>query len=476
MSDQERQFRISDLAHEDPVFGLLRSGRTAQGQNENVSPAEAVPTIEVLVRYFAGALPELDARAAEAALTRSRTGRAMARDVRRILDSLQVLTLSEVQAIAVAEVDSSASEAARTWIQVAHENLEALGQLMQPVNPASPANPADVASKPSAGVTAGSLIVPDSIDIWSVISSWGESRRREATALLSTLDAFSAQLRNSMRRSGPAFARGADLQTLSFHSAQNAECVLTQSYISASGDLQCVVQLTDSDGGEFYEVDGHVATLFLLSPSGAGRRAVGASRVKRGRAIWTIPHIGEMLGFVDAPLSARHLAVSVSGSDTSGTVGANGTDDALEALISACLPAPKDSASRWFASVQSTPITDAMGTPVTMYASIIDSEGLETTAIPMEVKVAPLHAENGELMVCITLPTITRAAYPTWLLVADLAVGPGEWQRVGAWPVADWQDAELKRPVPLPGVAGPIALPFEALRIQFQDAHPQSAA
>jgi hypothetical protein len=122
--------------------------------------------------------------------------------------------------------------------------------------------------------------------------------------------------------------------------------------------------------------------------------------IDRDRVEWHLTGLASTLGLPVGPLPSSLFALSL--------------DEPLGAH-----PAP----SRW------------------LQGELLDAEGmpLPGRTVPVQIRGVP-HWEAGTFSVEIALPLETRLACPDHLLLLDVVVSAHTWQRLGCWPVRDWQE------------------------------------
>jgi len=441
LADQDQFALLAELAAKDPVFGLLRAG-------PSFAPVYGVdPTIETLVRYFAGALADADARDVELSLTKSAEGRGVARNTHRQLSRLQSMPIAEVRSVAAS--DDSVSATARAWMTLTNEHLDALR---------GDAAEFDIETD----IDAILLNEPDgrSVDIWSIIAAMRQRGKRRARSLEVSLRGIARQVRYAIQRTGPALVRGGMQARLRLHGAietaveavADLECEIERCFIDASGTLLCDIQLRGGDRRALTTCDDCSAELLLVS--GGMHVTIGTSIVENGRADWAVAAIGELVGIFDAPFPTKYLSVSISPQNAETPL--EPPEQVRNDLLARNAP---------IASLQGRDTDRTVR--ITQYAPVLDESGLETEAVPAEVTVASMAWEDGGLLLALTLPLVTRAAFPDHVVNIDLAAGLELFQRLDMRPVSSFRDWATVLRIPFPDVIKPDVLPIEWLRFSL---------
>lgn len=172
--------------------------------------------------------------------------------------------------------------------------------------------------------------------------------------------------------------------------------LMMEAKIGESGDLTGHVQARETDGRTSAALDGRTVRLALSAGGDAWPLAAGEMR--DGKAAWHLPGAGNALGLSPGPLAG--LIVTFDETPTA--------PEAVRFLFAG------DAGAR----------VELWGTP---------------------------RREAGRLRLTLALPALTRAAQAGRRLVMSAAVTPGLYQRLGAWPISDWEDAPRTVEASCPG-------------------------
>lgn len=393
-----------------PLETLLR--------RQEAAPPDA-PGATALVRYLCNALPSPEARQVELELTASTAARSALREARRLLTRFQKLSWSEV---ADAEKgDTWEAEIAQAWLALAAQPLKS-------ITPNAPETPQPVEA-----------------DIWTELKRRARSGAVQARELWNAFHAFGAQVHTQLQRPMPALTRG-DSQILPVQGGRQGEVELTTAHIDAAGVLHVSAGMVSPSGQPLADFTGQTAYLALR----AGREILlcSAAPLTAGQISWSVAEVGGILGSRSAEFSAQGLVILI----------------AQEGLPLLSLPALRFLSQDLFAEgflVASTEIVSETKEVVgQLTANILTAEGAESSLTPVRLDVIGVpDALHGALQLTMRLPETVRVAYAAdHAVLFDLAVAPGEWQRLGSRPLAHWGPTAQTLSIPCPGlVDGPLA-------------------
>ena len=277
-------------------------------------------------------------------------------------------------------------------------------------NPAAQAWRALVVERTEA---AGQVHRERSAPFWPAIERGAAVGRAEAQAAWAAFAAFVEQIRLSLHLSDlqPAVARGGEdwCKVRLVNLPDNVEG-LVRSEMNADGSLQVSLQLVDTKGQPFVSASGAPVTLELELEGEAW--PLGTCAIEENLAEWSVPPLEVAL-----PRHAGGLPAS-----------------ALRVIVGAETETSPPLARHLFAKIQ-----DASGNFLSERPVKITMEG------------AP-RVERETLHVSISLPAAVRQAYGDHLLVLDAGITAQQWQRLGAWPIGEWDRATRSLSIPCPGL------------------------
>ncbi|HLV79282.1 MAG TPA: hypothetical protein VKT32_03340 [Chthonomonadaceae bacterium] len=262
---------------------------------------------------------------------------------------------------------------------------------------------------------------------WSAVRRQAAEGMAEALAAWTAFCGFAGQWQAALRAPRMALARGGEAYAPAVAGDLPAgfQAEILYAEITNAGTLQVSAQFRDAAGRSGLALEGRKAHLALRVAGESWPVASGA--VTGGQTEWSVPDLGPLLD-----LPAGQLPPSY-----------------LEIVLGEWVSLPGEQ------------------------RQILLAEALDAQEQPIAAPPAPIGIVNtprweaGQLHIVIAISEWTRAAYPAYRLRLEYLVSPQSRQRLGEWPVADWDSGPRALAIPCPGsVEGPI--PTAALRALLQ--------
>jgi hypothetical protein len=233
---------------------------------------------------------------------------------------------------------------------------------------------------------------------------------------------FARQWDAALWMRGPALARGSEeTGPAVFGPPADRLTIELERAEFAGGDLHAAARILPAAGAEPAVFEGLPCTLVLIFETEWWPVAV--EPVRAGRVEWTAGGLGEAMGAADGRIPPALLGIGVDAES---------------------LPEP---ARR------------------PLLARVVDAHGQPAERDPVRLELAGVPRwDAGRLDLRLSVPAHARAAYPAAMLGLDLVVSAAERQRLGEWPLGDWDDAprEVRVACPRPGGGEAAGVPLAA--------------
>jgi hypothetical protein len=248
---------------------------------------------------------------------------------------------------------------------------------------------------------------------WDGIRQGVAEGAQEAQAAWTALLAFTEQFRMGLRMPRLATVKGGageeTVAVLGGELPSAAALKLDEARVGVDGTLRVRLLVVDRSGQPTEVASGRTLTLALAANGEA--YPLLAAVVEGDEVSWTLPELGSSLQLPPGSLPPASLAI-------------------LVAPTSMALPSGEG----------------------TLLAQVVDREGREGAAPPVALRIhSAARWGDGQFTVRLSIPRAIRLAYQRHTLILDLPITVSQAQRLGEWPLHDWEDEPRLLAVSCPG-------------------------